>query len=73
MMVKRREVMRPFAYRYFWGARRLACTIVERRNGQEFIEYALIAGFVAIAAAAVLPTNIQAVLNTVFTKLNVLI
>ena len=39
------------------------------RRGQDLIEYALMAGFVAVAAAAVMP-GIGSSINIVFSKVN---
>jgi Flp pilus assembly pilin Flp len=38
------------------------------RRGQDMVEYALLAGFVAVAAGAILP-NVATSLNTIFSKL----
>ncbi len=49
------------------------CTIVvgftRDAQGQDLIEYALMAGFVAVAAAASMP-NINGTLSTVFSKVS---
>jgi len=37
------------------------------QNGQDLIEYALMAGFVAVAAGAVMP-NVAASINKIFNK-----
>lgn len=39
------------------------------RRGQDLIEYALMAGFVAVAAGAILP-NISSQITTIFSKVN---
>ena len=39
-------------------------------NGQDLIEYAMLAGFMAVAAAAVMPTNVATVTSNIFSKLN---
>jgi pilus assembly protein Flp/PilA len=39
------------------------------RNGQDLIEYALMAGFVAVAAGAVMP-GVASSINVVFSKVN---
>jgi pilus assembly protein Flp/PilA len=38
-------------------------------RGQDLIEYALMAGFVAVAAGAIMP-NISASISTIFSKIN---
>ncbi|MCS7024920.1 MAG: Flp family type IVb pilin [Bryobacteraceae bacterium] len=38
-------------------------------RGQDLIEYALMAGFVAVAAGAIMP-NVSASINTIFTKIS---
>jgi Flp pilus assembly pilin Flp len=40
------------------------------RRGQDMIEYALIAGFVAVAAGAIFPTTLMPGVSTIFSKLN---
>ncbi len=39
-------------------------------DGQDLIEYAMLAGFMAVAAAAVMPTNVGTVTSTIFSRLN---
>jgi pilus assembly protein Flp/PilA len=39
------------------------------RRGQDLIEYALMAGFVAVAAGAIMPGVAESI-NTIFTKVN---
>ncbi|MFN3323917.1 MAG: Flp family type IVb pilin [Bryobacteraceae bacterium] len=39
------------------------------RRGQDMIEYALLAGFVVIAVAAVLPPTIMPAVSTIFSKI----
>ncbi len=38
-------------------------------KGQDLIEYALMAGFVAVAAGAIMP-NVSSSISTVFSKIN---
>lgn len=40
------------------------------RDGQDLIEYAMLCGFMAVAAAAVMPTNVGTVTSTIFSRLN---
>ena len=39
------------------------------RRGQDLIEYALMAGFVAVAAGAIMP-GVAASINTIFSQVN---
>ncbi len=41
--------------------------LAQNRKGQDLIEYALMAGFVAVAAGAVMP-DVSASISTVFSK-----
>jgi Flp pilus assembly pilin Flp len=41
------------------------------RVGQDLIEYALVAGFVAVAAAAIFPTTLMPDVSMIFSKLDV--
>lgn len=41
-------------------------------RGQDLVEYALLAGFVAVAAGAILP-NVSASISTIFSKVNSLL
>jgi len=45
----------------------LQLKIWKDKNGQDLIEYALMAGFVAVAAGAVMP-NVASSINTIFNK-----
>jgi pilus assembly protein Flp/PilA len=40
------------------------------RRGQDLIEYALIGGFVAVAAGAIFPTTLMPSVSSIFSKLN---
>ena len=42
-------------------------TLVRTRKGQDFIEYALMAGFVAVAAGAIMP-GVSTSISTIFSK-----
>ena len=44
-------------------------TIVKDTRGQDLIEYALMAGFVAVAAGAIMP-GVASSINVVFSKVN---
>lgn len=48
---------------------RLMARIRVDRSGQDLIEYALLAGFVAVAAGAALP-GLQPHFSTIFSKMN---
>ena len=39
-------------------------------DGQDLIEYAMLAGFMTVAAAAVMPTNVGSVTSAIFSRLN---
>ena len=42
-------------------------------RGQDLIEYAMLAGFVAVAVGATFPTALAPTLSTIFSKLEVLV
>jgi pilus assembly protein Flp/PilA len=44
-------------------------TILKDNRGQDLIEYALMAGFVAVAAGAIMP-GVASSINVVFSKVN---
>jgi Flp pilus assembly pilin Flp len=44
-------------------------TLVKDTKGQDLIEYALMAGFVAVAAGAIMP-GVASSINIVFSKVN---
>ena len=46
----------------------LKLKIWKDQNGQDLIEYALMAGFVAVAAGAVMP-NVASQINAIFSKI----
>jgi Flp pilus assembly pilin Flp len=41
-------------------------------RGQDLLEYALIAGFVAVAAGAIFPTTLMPSVSVIFSKIGVL-
>lgn len=43
--------------------------IIKDTKGQDLIEYALMAGFVAVAAGAIMP-NVATSISTIFSKVN---
>ena len=43
-------------------------TLVEDERGQDMVEYALLAGFIAVAAGAILPPISQSI-STIFSKM----
>ena len=47
----------------------IALKIWKDKHGQDLIEYALMAGFVAVAAGALMP-NIASSISTVFSKIS---
>ncbi len=40
------------------------------RRGQDLVEYALMAGFVAVAGGAVFPSTLMPGISTIFSKIN---
>jgi len=54
--------MQQLMWRAFWRLR-----IIKDNRGQDLIEYALMAGFVAVSAAALMP-NIASSISTVFSQ-----
>ena len=44
--------------------------LLHDRRGQDLIEYAMLAAFMAIATAAIMPTNIQTLTSTIFSRVN---
>ena len=62
--------MGKFAHRYLERFRRFTVAIAQNRKGQDLIEYAMLAAFMCVAAAAVMPTNIQSATSTIFSRLN---
>jgi len=55
--------MQQLIWRTLWRLR-----IVKDTRGQDLIEYALMAGFVAVAAGALMP-SVSASISTVFSKI----
>ena len=41
-------------------------------RGQDLLEYALIAGFVAVAAGAIFPTTLMPGVSTIFSRINII-
>ena len=52
-----------------WTKAITALKIWKDKHGQDLIEYALMAGFVAVAAGALMP-NISSSISTVFSKIS---
>jgi pilus assembly protein Flp/PilA len=46
----------------------LTLQVLKDTKGQDLIEYALMAGFVAVAAGAIMP-NVSASISTIFSKI----
>ena len=40
------------------------------RRGQDLVEYALMAGFVAVAGGAIFPTTLMPGISSIFSKIN---
>ena len=59
--------MKQLVYRTLWRVR-----ILKDTRGQDLIEYALMAGFVAVAAGALMP-NVASSISTVFSKISSLL
>lgn len=47
---------------------RLLARLIRNNKGQDMVEYALLAGFIAVAAGALLP-NISGSISTIFSRL----
>ena len=47
----------------------LVCKLRSDRRGQDLLEYAMIAGFVAVAAGAIFPSALMPNVSTIFSKL----
>jgi pilus assembly protein Flp/PilA len=41
------------------------------RSGQDMVEYALVAGFVAVAAGAIFPTGLMPTVSGIYSKLQI--
>jgi len=46
------------------------CRLRNDLRGQDLVEYALMAGFVAVAGGAVFPTTLMPGVSTIFSKIN---
>ena len=51
----------------YWAVQRLKQDL----RGQDLVEYALLAGFVAVAGGAVFPTTLMPAVSGIFSTLNV--
>ncbi len=49
---------------YIW-----ICRLHNDLRGQDFVEYALMAGFVAVAGGAIFPTTLMPGVSSIFSKL----
>jgi Flp pilus assembly pilin Flp len=52
-----------------WTA--LAWRLWRSRSGQDMVEYALVAGFVAVAAGAIFPTTLMPTVSGIYSKLQI--
>jgi pilus assembly protein Flp/PilA len=52
----------------YWKA--AALRLIGNRGGQDLIEYALMAGFVAVAAGAIFPATLMPDVSYIFSKVN---
>ncbi|HEV2200672.1 MAG TPA: hypothetical protein VGR73_12695 [Bryobacteraceae bacterium] len=59
---------RPAYMMPYWRAATLR--LMGNRGGQDLIEYALIGGFVAVAAGAIFPTTLMPDVSIIFSKVN---
>jgi Flp pilus assembly pilin Flp len=50
----------------------LICGIHNDLRGQDLVEYALMAGFVAVAGGAIFPTTLMPGVSTIFSRINVI-
>jgi len=46
------------------------CRLHSDRRGQDLVEYALMAGFVAVAGGAIFPTTLMPGVSAIFSKIN---
>jgi Flp pilus assembly pilin Flp len=49
---------------------RKAALLLNDQRGQDLIEYALLAGFVAVAAGAIFPTSLTPNISMIFSKIS---
>ena len=49
---------------------RRAAILLQDKRGQDLIEYALLAGFVAVAAGAIFPTTLTPNISMIFSKIS---
>jgi len=47
-----------------------AALLLQDKRGQDLIEYALLAGFVAVAAGAIFPTSLTPNISMIFSKIS---
>lgn len=48
----------------------LKIQVLRDTSGQDLVEYALMAGFVAVAGGAIFPTTLMPGVSTIFSRLN---
>lgn len=53
-----------------FGIRRFLQRLYIETTGQDLVEYALVAGFVAVAAGAIFPVGLMPSVSTIFSKIN---
>jgi pilus assembly protein Flp/PilA len=46
------------------------CCLHNESRGQDLVEYALMAGFVAVAGGAIFPTTLMPGVSTIFSRIN---
>ena len=49
---------------------KIVCWLRRETQGQDLVEYALMAGFVAVAGGAIFPTTIAPNISSIFSKVN---
>ena len=49
---------------------KILCRLTRDVRGQDLVEYALVAGFVAVAGGALFPTSIAPNISMIFSKIN---
>ena len=56
--------------RLFAKSVQVLCRLAHNLQGQDMVEYALVAGFVAVAGGAIFPTSIAPNISSIFSKIN---
>jgi len=56
--------------RWFANCEKVLYRLAHNIKGQDMVEYALVAGFVAVAGGAIFPTSVAPNISTIFSKIN---